>query len=143
MTCMRPYGLKIKYKINDPRELIVKGVLSERLSLFMLSLFLCFAHRNEMHYLSGRKNDQLTFDTQINLAAFFGYTDRGRILAVEDFMRDFYLHATRVEHFSSLVITKCVRREDGPLKILGYFTRRPVGEGFYVLKGELVIPMNR
>lgn len=132
---------KIKYKVNDPRELIVKGVLSEdEVAAYHASLSYLWRIRNEMHYLAGRKNDQLTFDTQTSLAAFFGYTNRGKILAVEDFMRDFYLHATRVEHFSSLVINKCARREDGPLKILGYFTRRPVGEGFYVLKGELVIP---
>jgi [protein-PII] uridylyltransferase len=132
---------KIKYKINDPRELIVKGVLSEdELAVYNASLSYLWRIRNEMHYLAGRKNDQLTFDTQTSLAAFFGYTDRGKVLAVEDFMRDFYLHATRVEHFSSLVITKCALREDGPMKILGYFTRRPVGDGFYVLKGELVIP---
>nr|WP_279384182.1 nucleotidyltransferase domain-containing protein [Geotalea toluenoxydans] len=132
---------KIKYKIDDPRELIVKGVLSEEeLAVYNASLSYLWRIRNEMHYLAGRKNDQLTFDTQTSLAQFFGYKDRGKVLAVEDFMRDFYLHATRVEHFSSLVITKCALREDGPLKILGYFTRRPVGEGFYVLKGELVIP---
>ncbi|ACM21112.1 nitrogen regulatory protein P-II uridylyltransferase GlnD [Geotalea daltonii FRC-32] len=132
---------KIKYKIDDPRELIVKGVLSEEeLAVYNASLSYLWRIRNEMHYLAGRKNDQLTFDSQTNLAQFFGYKDRGKVLAVEDFMRDFYLHATRVEHFSSLVITKCALREDGPLKILGYFTRRPVGEGFYVLKGELVIP---
>ena len=132
---------KIKYKITDLRELIMKGVLSEdELAAYYSSLAYLWRIRNEMHYSAGRKVDQLTFDMQTNLAGFFGYADRGKILAVEDFMRDFYLHATRVEHFSSLMVTRCARREEGALKILGYFTRRPVGEGFYVLKGELVIP---
>jgi [protein-PII] uridylyltransferase len=132
---------KIKYKINHPRELIIKGVLSEEeLATYHSSLSYLWRIRNEMHYLAGRKNDQLTFEVQTGLANFFGYKDQGKTLAVEEFMRDFYLHATRVEHFSSLVISKCARREEGPLKILGYFTRRPVGDGFYVLKGELVLP---
>lgn len=132
---------KIKYKITDPRELIVKGVLSEdELAAYYSSLSYLWRIRNEMHYSASRKVDQMTFDMQTNLAGFFGYSDRGKVLAVEEFMRDFYLHATRVEHFSSLMVSKCARREEGALKILGYFTRRPVGEGFYVLKGELVIP---
>jgi [protein-PII] uridylyltransferase len=69
--------------------------------------------RNELHYLAGRKNDQLTFDAQTSIARFFGYQDRGSTLAVEQFMQDFYLHANRVEHFSSVLITKCSQREEG------------------------------
>jgi [protein-PII] uridylyltransferase len=62
------------------------------------------------------------------------------VLAVEEFMRDYYIHATKVEHFSSLMVSRSVVREQGAFKIIGYFTRRPIGEGFYVLKGELVVP---
>ncbi|KAF0221793.1 MAG: protein-PII [Geobacteraceae bacterium] len=132
---------KIKYKITDPRELIMKGVLSEEeLAAYCDALSYLWRIRNEMHYLAGRKNDQITFDAQGKLAAFLGYADNGKVLAVEEFMRDYYLHANKVEHFSSLLLSKCVRREEGAFKILGYFVRRPVGEGFYVLRGELVIP---
>jgi [protein-PII] uridylyltransferase len=132
---------KIKYKITQPRELIVKGVLSEEeLIAYDNSLSYLWKLRNELHYLSGRKNDQLTFDAQIKLAQFFGYADKGKSLAVEEFMRDYYLHATKVEHVTSSIISRCVVREEGAGKLLGYFIRRPVGEGFYVMKGELVIP---
>ncbi len=132
---------KIKYKVDEPRELVIKGVLSEEeLGVYLSSLNYLWRIRNELHYLAGRKNDQLTFDAQISLARFFGYEDRGSTLAVEHFMQDFYLHANRVEHFSSVLIAKCSQREEGARKILGYFTRRPVGEGFYVMKGELVVP---
>lgn len=132
---------KIKYKITEPKELIIKGVMSEEeLAAYNNSLSYLWRIRNELHYIAGRKNDQLTFDAQIKLARFFGYEDKGKILAVEEFMRDYYLHATRVEHSSSSLISRCVVREEGTRKLLGYFRRRPVGEGFYVLKGELVIP---
>jgi [protein-PII] uridylyltransferase len=132
---------KIKYKITEPRELIIKGVLSEdELALYYNSLSYLWRLRNEMHFLAGRKNDQLTFDAQTKLAEFLGYADKGKVLAVEEFMRDYYLHATKVEHFSSMLVAKCTWREEGAMKILGYFTRRPVGEGLYVLKGELIIP---
>jgi len=64
----------------------------------------------------------------------------GRVLAVEDFMRDYYRHANKVEHFTSSLISRCVWRDEGALKILGYFVRRPVGDGCFVLKGELIVP---
>ncbi|MBJ6749941.1 [protein-PII] uridylyltransferase [Geomonas anaerohicana] len=132
---------KIKYKVDEPRELVMKGVLSEEeLGMYYSSLSYLWRIRNELHYLAGRKNDQLTFEAQTTIARFFGYEDKGKTLAVEQFMQDFYLHANRVEHFSSLLITKCSQREDSTRKILGYFTRRPVGDGFYVMKGELVVP---
>ncbi|RNC69578.1 MAG: [protein-PII] uridylyltransferase [Desulfuromonadales bacterium] len=132
---------KIKYKISDPRELIVKGVLTEEeLLAYNEALSYLWRIRNELHFEAGRKNDQLTFDAQSSLARFFGYQDSGRTLAVEEFMRDYYLHATRVEHLSSSLISTCARREEGALKIIGYFIRRHVGEGFYIIKGELVIP---
>jgi [protein-PII] uridylyltransferase len=133
--------VKIKFKITEPRELITKGVMSEEeLASFNESLWYLWRIRNELHYMAGRKNDQLTFDAQIKLARYFGYEDRGKSLAVEEFMRDYYLHATKVEHLSSTLISRCVIREDSTRKLLGYFTRRPVGEGFFVIRGELVIP---
>lgn len=132
---------KVKYKVTDPRELIMKGVLSEEeLAAYYDLLSYLWRIRNELHFMAGRKNDQLTFEAQSKIAAYLGYEDSGKSLAVEEFMRDFYVHATRVEHFSSLIISRCVRKEDTPFKILGYLSRRPVGEGFFVLRGELVIP---
>ena len=132
---------KTKYKITDLRELIIKGVLTEEeLAVINASFSYLWRIRNELHFQAGRKIDQLTFDMTPKLAAFFGYRDSGKVQAVEEFMRDYYLHATKVEHISSLLISKCSWRDEKAMKILGYFIRRPVGEGFYVLKGELVIP---
>lgn len=132
---------KIKYKISDAHELIVKGVLTEEeVFAFGEALSYLWRIRNELHFHAGRKNDQLTFDAQINLARFFGYENVGKTLAVEEFMRDYYLHANRVEHLASSLVSKCSQREEGALRIIGYFIRRHVGDGFYIIKGELVIP---
>ena len=132
---------KIKFKITAPRELIIKGILPEdELSVYESSLSYLWRIRNELHYLAGRKNDQLTFEAQTSLADFLGYVNRGNVLAVEEFMRDYYLHATKVKNFAAMLITKCTWREDGAFKILGYLIRRPVGEGFYIIKGELIVP---
>jgi [protein-PII] uridylyltransferase len=132
---------KIKYKITEPAELIINGVMSEEeLAAYRNSLTYLWRIRNELHFTAGRKNDQLTFDAQTRLAGFFSYVDKGKSLAVEEFMRDYYLHAAKVEHFASSLISRCAMREEGAGKILGYFIRRQVTEGLYVIKGELVVP---
>ena len=48
--------------------------------------------RNRLHYISQRKNDQLFFEYQEEMAEAFGYTDSGGLLAVEHFMRHVYSH---------------------------------------------------
>ena len=46
--------------------------------------------RCELHYLSKRKNDQLYFEHQSDVALAFGYKDTKSLLAVEQFMREVY-----------------------------------------------------
>ncbi len=132
---------RVKYKFTELRELIIKGIMNdEELQCYHEALDYLWRIRNELHYYNGRKNDQLTFDAQVHLAAFFGYTDSGRVLAVEDFMRDYYRHGNKVEHFTSSMVSRCIWRDEGALKILGYFIRRSVGDGCFVMKGELTVP---
>ncbi len=132
---------KIKYKVFEPRELVMKGVLLEEdLDTYYKQLSYLWSIRNELHYYSGRRNDQLTFDAQTDVAGFLGYADSGKVLAVEEFMRDYYIHATKVEQFWSLALSKCLVRGEPTHKFFRYFVRRPVGEGMYIVRGELFIP---
>ncbi|MGB4599302.1 MAG: [protein-PII] uridylyltransferase [Trichlorobacter sp.] len=132
---------QVKFKFEHPRELIVKGIISEEeLEVYYAALDYLWRLRNELHFHTNRKSDQLNFDLQVHLAGFLGYAGHGKVLAVEDFMRDYYRHSARVEHFASTLVSRCVWRDEGALKILGYFVRRPVGDGCFVLKGELIIP---
>ena len=132
---------QVKYKFSDLRELIIKGIIvDEELDIYHSALDYLWRIRNELHYFNGRKNDQLTFDAQVHLAQFMGYQDGDRMLAVEEFMRDYYRHANKVEHFTSSMVSRCIWRDEGALKILGYFVRRPVGDGCFVIRGELTIP---
>ena len=128
----------VKYKARSLRELIIKGVLSEREgSDFEVALDHLWRIRNELHYLSGRKNDQIHFDQQEKIARFLGYQDNKRGLAVEQFMQDYYSHATRVEHMASSLVAKVTQQDTSTFRILGYLTRRTVEEGFFILRGEL------
>jgi [protein-PII] uridylyltransferase len=102
---------RVKYKFSDPRELIMKGILvDEELETYNSALDYLWRIRNQLHYYSGRKNDQLTFDAQVHLAGFMGYQSRDRVLAVEDFMRDYYRHANKVEHLLQSCL-RCIWRD--------------------------------
>ena len=64
--------------------------------------------RNELHFLAGRHQDRLTFESQEQAARGLGYDGEGKLSEVETFMRDYYLHAEEVSRLSSLVIHRSV-----------------------------------
>jgi len=131
---------KVRFKVTDLRELVKKGVVSEEeLVLYNSLLSYLWRIRNHLHYVTGRRNDQLTFADQNSVATFLGYRDNAGILGVEEFLRDYYLHATRVEQFWSLMVSRCRDSSEARQK-LGYLIRRNIGEGFYIVRGELTIP---
>ena len=58
--------------------------------------------RNRLHYISGRKNDQLFFEQQEEMAAAFGYEGEDLGLRVERFMRDVYGHLRTIAVITDL-----------------------------------------
>lgn len=129
---------QVKFKACSMNELVLKGIMSEREAEEYTRAFdYLWRIRNELHYLSNGKNEQLRFGHQEEIARFLGYQDDERALAVEQFMQDYYAHATHVEELSSLLIAK-VRQHDEPGTIRPKVRKRhSVGEGFYVLGKEL------
>jgi [protein-PII] uridylyltransferase len=129
---------KVTYKVHDLRGLLIKGVISERrYSEFIDSLDYLWRIRNELHYLSGRKNDQLHFDKQEKIAAFLGYRPNRSGLAVEQFMQDYYAAASKVEHISSTMIAAAEESLRPQLRHARYMQRRNIDRFFFVLRGEL------
>ncbi len=68
--------------------------------------------RNELHYHSGRKNDQLTFDEQERIAKLLGFKKTEKSLAVEAFMHKYYLHASNINHHSNLILSRIIHKEE-------------------------------
>lgn len=48
--------------------------------------------RNRLHYISGRKNDQLFFEHQEEMAGAFQYKDTQGMMGVERFMKELHAH---------------------------------------------------
>ncbi len=68
--------------------------------------------RNELHFLAGRHQDRLTFESQEQAAQGLGFDKAERLSEVETFMRSYYLHAEELNRLSSLIIHRAV--DHGP-----------------------------
>ncbi|OGP10517.1 MAG: [protein-PII] uridylyltransferase [Deltaproteobacteria bacterium RIFCSPLOWO2_12_FULL_43_16] len=100
---------KVKHGIDSIDMLAEKGFLlhdaAERLKA---SIDFLWRVRNELHFESKKKTDQLTFDHQERMARLFGFENTKESLAVEKFMQEYYRHASNLSYFSSLVINRCI-----------------------------------
>jgi len=54
--------------------------------------------RNELHFHAGKGHDVLDRDEQIRLAELYGYADKAGVMAVEQFMRDYFDHTSAVRY---------------------------------------------
>jgi [protein-PII] uridylyltransferase len=88
---------KVLLEAPDLRALEKNGFLSgEDRDTLIQSLTFLLRLRNQLHYLAGRKIDQLSFEFQEAMAEWAGVQSQGDILPVEVFMRDVYRHLQTV-----------------------------------------------
>ena len=130
--------LRVKFKASSLRDLVKKGIVSEREeATFCSALDHLWRVRNELHFISTRKNEQINFEQQEKIAHFLGYVDTRKALAVESFMQDYYYQATQIEHLASTLTSRATGQDERQPKFLGSFAKRQIDESFYTLKGEL------
>src|SRR6266498_5266789 len=97
-----------KFGTRTLRELADKGLITEREQKATdEALTFLWRVRNELHFLSGHKNDVLSRDVQPQIAKNFGYANDDVSLGVEKFMRDYYLHARVIHRVSRRLIARC------------------------------------
>ncbi len=68
--------------------------------------------RNGLHYLTGRKEDRLTFELQVQIAEQLGYRPGPDVKPVELFMRHYYLAASAIKRSADALVARC--EEVGP-----------------------------
>ena len=120
------------------------GLLKEEeLAEYEAALGFLWRVRNQLHLLADRKNDQMSFELQEQIAESLGWAagdEADAELPVERFMSEYYRHARVVQSCSSLVIEQCQAR------LRGKPSQRQVQEvedGFRVADGQLEIPHPR
>ena len=100
---------RVRFKVAGLTELLARALLPERdIREMRRARDFLWRVRNEMHYLAGRKWDQLTFDVQPQVAAALGYRDGDGGSAVEEFMRHYYLAAKTVLVACDAIVDRCL-----------------------------------
>jgi len=129
---------RVKFKAKGVRDLLNKGVITNKEMLAIEAAYdYLFRIRNELHFQSNRKTDQIQYENQETIAAFLGYQDSKKALSVEQFMQDYYAQATLTEHLASTLIAKTHKDNDFSTGLLGYIGRRSLGDNFFSYRGEL------
>jgi [protein-PII] uridylyltransferase len=92
--------------------------------------------RNELHVMSQRRQDDLTFELQEQIAPILGFS-RGHP-GVEEMMRAYHLSTQRISGFVSDVLDRTLLGAS-PLKRLFFFKTRKIDECFRRVHGELTL----
>lgn len=118
----------VVFGLQDLEAITDAGILQEEeKAVFLDSWNMLSRVRNRLHYISGRKNDQLYFEQQEQVAEAFGYNNNGSVLGVERFMRDLYGYLQVIAVTTDLFF-------DHVDDVLG-FAEKAGGEGRVVEKG--------
>ena len=64
--------------------------------------------RNELHFQKGKKSDVLEMSIQKELAAQLDYCEKEGEGDAASFMRDYFMHATRIRHISADIFHRCL-----------------------------------
>ncbi|MEO9900028.1 [protein-PII] uridylyltransferase [Nisaea sp.] len=83
---------KYVYKVDKVKDLVDRGVLTAaEARKFAKAQKMLWTIRCHLHYLTGRGEERLTVDLQTEIAKRMGYTNRAGAVAVERFMKHYYL----------------------------------------------------
>jgi [protein-PII] uridylyltransferase len=126
---------KYFYRVKTSAELVDKGVLSaSEYRLFQRAEDFLWAIRCNLHFLTGRADEKLTFEVQPELAERLGYIDRAGMLGVERLMKRYFLVAKDVGDLTRIFCTS-LEFNAKPRDMMG-LVLSPFRRGRAVIKGE-------
>ncbi len=133
---------KYIYAVDDIAELVRRKVFAEEeYDTFAKAHNFLWAVRCHLHLVTGRPNDHLSFDMQVEVAARMGYLDISGRRAVEFFMQDYFRHATAVGDLTRIFLTKLEAQHVKPDALLQRLLRRKkkLKQGYREVHGRLAI----
>jgi [protein-PII] uridylyltransferase len=99
------------------------------------SIQFLWAIRNHLHVLSGRRQDDLTFELQEKIAPILGFPLG--IMGVEEMMRQYHLSAQRISNFVHDILDRALYEPSIFKKAIFFFQRKKIDENFGIAQGEL------
>ena len=129
---------------REPADLVRHGFLTRpALPVFLRARRFLWTVRCHLHYLAGRAEERLTFDAQPEIAERMNYRARTRVLAVERFMKRYYLAARDVGALTRIVVAALEESQERrarrqlTLPRLAFGRRRVNG---FLIQGQRVRP---
>ena len=101
------------------------------------SLQLLWAMRNQLHFLSGRKQDDLTFELQEKISPLLGFPQG--TAGIEEMMRQYHLSTQRISTFVHDILDRAVHEPSSIKKAFSFLQRRKIDENFGMAYGELYL----
>ena len=98
------------------------------------SLQFLWAVRNQLHLLSGRKQDHLTFELQEKIAPVLGLPGTE---GIEKMMRQYHLSTQRISTFVYDILDRTLHEPSWAKKTFFFFQRKKIDENFGTAYGEL------
>ena len=95
------------YGIRRPEDMVKKNILtSPEAATLKKALYFIWTVRCHLHFISGRRDDRLSFGSQPQIAERMGYTDTEPNIRAEKFMKDYFLLAREVGHLTRILCAK-------------------------------------
>lgn len=131
-----------RYHAGTMQELAGRGILSRKdyLALVDAREFL-WRVRAFLHFQAGMAQEILSFDEQVRLAERFGFQDRPHLLAVEQFMQQYYRHTMGLYEICTRFVDRC--RRVPVLTRIARLLPAPRVDGYFVVAGPyLTVPVD-
>src|SRR6201996_1257922 len=110
---------KYVYRVRDVEDLVDRGVFDEdELKLFRRCEDFLWSVRCNMHFLTGRAEERLSFDIQREIAVRLGYTEHPGLRDVERFMKHYFLTAKHVGDLTAILCADLEERQAKPAPVL-------------------------
>src|SRR6187200_3209476 len=116
---------KYVYRVHDVGEMIGLGVFDEdEIKLFRRCEDFLWSVRCNMHFLTGRAEERLSFDIQRDIALRLGYTEHPGQKDVERFMKHYFLVAKDVGDLTAILCAELEDRQAEPAPMLSRMMAR-------------------
>ncbi|HTP92873.1 MAG TPA: nucleotidyltransferase domain-containing protein, partial [Xanthobacteraceae bacterium] len=110
---------KYVYRVQEPEELIKRGVFDrDEYKLFRRCEDFLWSVRCNMHFLTGRAEERLSFDIQREIAVRLGYTEHPGLRDVERFMKHYFLIAKDVGDLTAILCAGLEELQAKPAPVL-------------------------
>jgi [protein-PII] uridylyltransferase len=123
--------IRAKYKIDRWDSIL----FPDHSRMLDKSLQFLWAVRNQLHRLSKRRQDDLTFELQEKIAPMldFSYGSEG----IEEMMRQYHLSTQRISNFVQDILERGLYEPSWFKKVFFPFQRKKIDENFEIAHGEL------